>query len=359
MLEALIDSWGDGAVLFAGGFGVGLLFGACAQHSRFCLRAATIEFTGRRPGPRFAVWLIVFATAILSVQAGVMAGWIAPLETRQLGSPGSLSGALIGGLLFGVGMVLSRGCASRLLVLSATGNLRALVSGLIVTIVAQASLRGILSWPREALSGLWLVDPGPSRDLLTLAGAGPVAAVLLATVCLLAALAFARRTAVRRTEAAAAIGVGLAIALGWIFTFAMTRVSFEPLQPGSVTFTGPSADTLMGLINAPSLPLTFNVGLVPGVFTGSAIAALLTRTWQLTGFDGGASMLRYFAGACLMGFGAMLAGGCAVGAGVTGGSLFALTAWVALTAMWIGAVAANLIDRQVGETVASRTAHAQ
>jgi uncharacterized membrane protein YedE/YeeE len=55
-------------------------------------------------------------------------------------------------------------------------------------------------------------------------------------------------------------------------------------------------------------------------------------------------MRRYFAGAILMGFGAMLAGGCAVGAGVTGGAIFALTSWVALAAMWAGAVAAQRVE---------------
>ncbi len=48
-------------------------------------------------------------------------------------------------------------------------------------------------------------------------------------------------------------------------------------------------------------------------------------------------MTRYIAGAILMGFGAMLAGGCAVGAGMTGGSIFALTAWLTLAGMWAGA----------------------
>ena len=48
-------------------------------------------------------------------------------------------------MLFGVGMILCRGCASRVLVLSATGNVRALISGLIVTVAAQASLSGALS----------------------------------------------------------------------------------------------------------------------------------------------------------------------------------------------------------------------
>jgi uncharacterized membrane protein YedE/YeeE len=43
-----------------------------------------------------------------------------------------------------------------------------------------------------------------------------------------------------------------------------------------------------------------------------------------------------------MGFGSMLAGGCAVGAGVTGGAIFALTAWLSLVGMWVGA---GLTDR--------------
>jgi len=51
-----------------------------------------------------------------------------------------------------------------------------------------------------------------------------------------------------------------------------------------------------------------------------------------------------------MGFGSMLAGGCAVGAGMTGGSIFALTAWLALAGMWVGA---GLMDRWLAEPVES------
>lgn len=57
-------------------------------------------------------------------------------------------------------------------------------------------------------------------------------------------------------------------------------------------------------------------------------------------------MRRYLFGAVLMGFGAMLAGGCAVGAGVTGASVFALTAWLVLGGMWLGAGLTDvLVDR--------------
>lgn len=57
-------------------------------------------------------------------------------------------------------------------------------------------------------------------------------------------------------------------------------------------------------------------------------------------------MRRYLLGAVLMGFGAMLAGGCAVGAGVTGASIFALTVWLVLGGMWLGAGLTDLfVDR--------------
>jgi hypothetical protein len=65
----------------------------------------------------------------LAVQALVLAGGLDRGATRFIGQPGSVSGAIVGGLLFGAGMILTRGCASRLLILSANGNLRALLAG--------------------------------------------------------------------------------------------------------------------------------------------------------------------------------------------------------------------------------------
>jgi uncharacterized membrane protein YedE/YeeE len=344
MLEALSDRWGEAAVLFAGGLGVGLLFGAFAQHSRFCLRSATIEFSRLAFGPKLAVWLLAFAAAVTVCQWAILTGRLDIGGARQIAATGSISGALIGGLMFGVGMILARGCASRLLVLSATGNLRALLTGLVLTIVAQASLRGALSPAREALAGLWTVPGGSARDLLVLTGLGARGGLVLGLGLLVFAIALAVRGRVGLTRGVAAAGVGVAVALGWLFTHAMTQVSFEPLVAGSVSFTGPAADTLMGLVNERRLPLGFDVGLVPGVFAGAALMALVTREIRLQGFEGGPSMLRYLAGAVLMGFGAMLAGGCAVGAGVTGGAIFALTAWLALFAMWVGATVAHRID---------------
>lgn len=144
---------------------------------------------------------------------------------------------------------------------------------------------------------------------------------------------------------ASASGVGATVAFAWWATHWHSTWSFEPVSPQSVSFTGPSADTLMALINSPQIPMTFGIGLVPGVFAGSLIAALLTKQMKLEYFDKKSGMRRYLTGAVLMGFGSMLAGGCAVGAGVTGGAVLATTAWVALLSMWLGAgIAERFLD---------------
>ena len=110
----------------------------------------------------------------------------------------------------------------------------------------------------------------------------------------------------------------------------------------------------MGLINQPHLPLSFDVGLVPGVFLGSLLAALVTRQFKCQKFTEDSGVSRFFVGASLMGFGGMLAGGCAVGAGVTGGVVLVITAWVALFSMWIGAGFTDwLVDRKADEAKAA------
>ena len=343
MLDSLLEHWGDGAVLAAAGAMTGLVFGAMAQHSRFCLRAATVELAEGRFGPRLAIWLIAFSAAVLAVQGAIALGILDVSAARQLAATGSMSGAIIGGLMFGAGMILARGCASRLLVLSATGNLRALITGLVLTLVAQAALRGVLSPLREALAGLWLVDGGAERSIAALLGLSAPVMTGLAAVMLAAAFVFAYHRNVLQSHAFAAAGVGLAVGLGWLLTYTIAQVSFEAVPISSVTFTGPATDTLMGLVNAAELPLGFGVGLVPGVFIGAGVMALSQREWRIERFGPDTPMERYLAGAALMGFGSMLAGGCAVGAGMSGGAIFALTAWVALFCMWLGAMATHLL----------------
>ncbi len=347
-----IELHGDRVVLALGSAVIGMGFGFLAQRSRFCLRAAVIEFWHRRFGEKLSVWLLAFSAAVIGVQLLALAGLLDTGSARQIAARGSLSGALLGGLLFGAGMVLTRGCASRLLVLSANGNLRALLSGLIFAVSAQSALSGALSPLRAEISSWWMVEGGASRDLLARLGLGHEAGLAFGLVWFVAALYFIWRSRQRSVWMwVGGIGTGLMVPAAWGFSQWVARESFDPVQIQGLTFSGPSAEWLMRVVQWPAPPIGFEFGLMPGVFIGSLLGALLGRDWKLEGFKDGYSMRRYIAGAIFMGFGSMLAGGCAVGAGVTGGAIFALTAWITLLGMWVGA---GLTDRWIDGPVASQ-----
>jgi uncharacterized membrane protein YedE/YeeE len=327
------------------GFLCGGIFGVAAQRSAFCLRAATVEFARGNLGPRVAVWLLAFSTALVWVQAAELLGLFRAEDARMMAVTGSWSGAIIGGLIFGAGMVLARGCSGRLLVLAATGNLRSLVSGLVFAVVAQMSLHGWLAPGRQWLAGLWITPGGQNVDLLAVASMPRASGLVIGIAIAILAVALVLRNRLGLPAMVFASGVGFAVAVGWVLTFSLAQVAFDPVNVTSITFSGPSANTLMFFLTEHPL-LDFDIGLVPGVFVGAFLAAAMRGDLEFQGFDGESQMRRAMFGAVLMGFGAMLAGGCAIGAGVTGGSIFVATAWLALFCMWIGAGITDwLVDR--------------
>ena len=346
-LETLLGKFGEmGTITLAGGV-IGLLFGFFAHRSRFCMRSAVIEFARGTQEGKLTVWLFTFSTAVLLTQGLIVAGALDVRDARQLAARGSLSGAAIGGALFGAGMVLARGCSSRLLVLAAQGNLRALLSGLVFAVTAQSALSGLLSPLRLAVAGWWTVEGGSARDLLVLTGWGHTGGLLFGAVWLAAALFWGWRQRVRFWGWFGAVGVGVMVALAWLTTYKISRAAFDLVIPiQSLSFTGPAADTLMLVLSPPGQALKFDLGLVPGVALGAFISAALWRELKLEGFQGGQAMRRYIAGAVFMGFGGMLAGGCAVGAGVSGAAVFTMTSWVTLCAIWVSATLTDwLVDR--------------
>ena len=350
-LVTLVDQIGEAPTAALFGLITGITFGVAAQRSRFCLRAATVEFARGMMQDKVAVWLLTFSTAVVWVQAAQMFGLIDTTEARMMAVPGSWSGAIIGGLMFGAGMVLARGCSGRLLVLAATGNLRSVVSGLIFAVVAQMSLTGWLAPVRDQLAAMWITSGGRNMDLLTTLHLPDGSGLAFGLATALLALELSRRNQIGWQRLVFASGVGFAVAMGWAFTYALSLVAFEPVQIESATFTGPSANTLMFFLDRSSV-LEFDIGLVPGVVIGSFLAALFAGELKFQGFEGPTPMRNAMVGAALMGFGGMLAGGCAIGAGVTGGSIFAGTAWLALFCMWIGGMRMDLVMGGRGQPAA-------
>ena len=76
---------------------------------------------------------------------------------------------------------------------------------------------------------------------------------------------------------------------------------------------------------------------------------LLFRQFRIATFSepNTPSILRYTAGSVLMGFGGILAVGCTIGAGFTGGSVLALSSLIGLASMIAGAAVTDLVLQQI------------
>lgn len=345
-LANVADRLGDYPASALMGVFVGVLFGVAAQRSAFCLRAATVEFARGRLGPRMSVWLLTFSSAVVWVQVARLNDWFDPGEARMLAVTGSISGAIIGGLIFGAGMILARGCPGRLLVLAATGNLRSILSGLVFAVAAQMSLRGWMSETRSDLAALWTTPNGRNVEAIRWLHLPEWSGLALGVITALVALYLARRNRISAGILIFGAGVGVTVAIGYFLTYSLSRIAFEPITVTSLTFTGPSANTLMAMLE-PFKNWSFDLGMVPGVFLGSFLAATLVGELRFQTFESAGQTRRSITGAAMMGFGGMLAGGCSIGNGVSGSSIFALTAWIALIAMWVGGVMADwLIDQR-------------
>ena len=138
-----------------------------------------------------------------------------------------------------------------------------------------------------------------------------------------------------------AAAIGLLIPLGWIGTGFVLLDDFDPIPLQSLGFTGPMADTLFWTVAATSIPAGFGTGLAAGVIAGSGVAALAAGDFRWESLEGPRQTGRYLAGAVMMGMGGVLAGGCTVGAGLSGVSTASIAALLALAAMVASARAAG------------------
>lgn len=357
MLESLIERFGEPAVGLAAGVAFGLTFGVLAQRSRFCMRSAVIEVGRGSAGPSLALWLLAVGVAIAGVQGLILAGVVKPETIRMLNGSGSLSGAAIGGLLFGAGMVLARGCVSRLMVLSAAGNLRALVTGMLFVGFAYATMKGPLGEARATLASLWQVEGAGTLDVTRATGMGSAGALASGLVLIGLALVIGLRRGLGFGRAVSGLLIGAVAAGTYAFTAVLNGASFDPQPVRGLSFIAPAVNAVSGALALPGGRIDFDMGLVPGVLAGAFLAALFSRSLRIEWFASPRAALRYGIGAALMGFGGVLAGGCSMGNGVSGWAIYATGALAALGAMWLGAILTDaLVDRPApqvtGPTVA-------
>lgn len=364
-----MGEWQPAQLAVLGALAIGLLFGGVAQATAFCSSGAILDLVRSGDGSRLRAWVLAMAVAILSGQLLFGFEVVDPRKAIYLTAPFNLAGPVLGGLMFGIGMILAQGCAARNLVRLGGGNLRALIVVVMFAVAAYASMRGILAPSRVELERLTRIDlaaagvpeliagtlgiaPDQVRWVVTFGAAGALAAYCFASP--------AFRSSPRNIVAGLAIG--LLVTAGWYLTGALAQDEFNPTPPASLTFVAPLGDSLQYVMLFTGMGVTVGIALVGGVILGAFLTALARRQFQIEGFGDQGDFVRQLTGAVLMGVGGVLAMGCTVGQGLTGLSTMSLGS--VLAALSIGAggfLGARLLktSSSVAEKFGGRTSAVQ
>lgn len=349
--------------VLGGGFALGLAFGALASKTNFCTMGALSDVVNMGHWGRLRMWLLAVAVAVAGTTALSLTGAVDLPRAVALRPSLPWLSMLVGGLLFGVGMTLSGGCANKNLVRLGAGSIRSLVVLVFMGLSSYMALKGIFAqWRSRWLDpvalplGEWgWKDQGLATLVSRLTGLdGRMALMLTAAMCVLALLVFVFKDARFRAHPVhvlGGLGLGAVIVAGWYVTghlgfgenpdtletvyFATNSRTLE-----SLSFVAPVAYglELLSLWTDASLKPSFGIMAVLGVIAGSAAHALVSKRFRWEGFASLDDLRQQLAGAVLMGFGGVTALGCTVGQGLTGVSTLALGSLLAIGGIVAGSV---------------------
>ncbi len=343
-------------------FGLAVLLGALMQRTNFCTMGAIADIINMGDWSRMRMWVLAIGVAILGTQALAASGQI-DLNNSFYTAPNLLwLSTLVGGALFGFGMVLASGCGSKTLVRIGNGSLKSLIVFVVLGLFAYMTLRGVFGVLRVSTLDQAAITLANGQDLPRLVGGKAAEAVqqwrwIFGLGLGLAAIAFAAAGRDFRSSLdnwLGGIGVGLAIVGLWYISGHIGFVEEHPktLEAAwlatnsgrieSFTFVAPMAYTLelLMLWSDKSKIVTLAIASTLGMIVGSFVYSLASRQFRFEGFANTEDTANHLVGAALMGVGGVTALGCTVGQGLTGLSTLALGSMLAFIGICAGAILA-------------------
>ena len=338
------------------------LLGFVMRETRFCTVGAISDVVYLQDWARAKQWSLAVAVAMLGFTVLALTGEVKVEDALYASRRLLWLSSLVGGVLFGAGMVLASGCGARNLTRLGGGSLKAVVVLLVIAVTAFATLKGITAVARVRWLDSWAIELD-SLALLPDWLAGVAHWSLTATravlgfgvggLLLLLALLKKRGDERSLSMVLGGLGVGLCVTIAWWLSGHMGHVAEHPETLEQVyagtysgrieafSFVTPVAHTLDWLMffSDRNKVVTWGIASVAGMVLGSFIHALWRRDFQWQGFADHKDLARHLLGAVLMGIGGVTAMGCTVGQGISAISMLSLGSFVALAGIVLGAVA--------------------
>jgi uncharacterized membrane protein YedE/YeeE len=338
-------------------FVISLLVGMLIHRGHFCTMGAISDWVLMRDATRLRQWALAVAVAMAGFGLMAWLGWISPLSTIYATSQLPWLSALLGGGMFGIGMVLASGCSSKSLVRLAAGNLKSLVVLLAMAVSALAAMRGLTAvWRVQGLDKVAIDLPhGPFVGQwlsaywgLELRSGLAISAAVLSLLLVVWVVKDRRFHTALNWVTGAGLGL-LVVALWWVSGV----LGFVPEHPETLetvflathsgrmealSFTAPVGYWLDAFLyySDGSKRLTLGMVTVVGVLAGACLSALQQGSFRWEGFSHRADLVRHLFGGVLMGTGGVLAMGCTFGQGLSGLSTLSLGSMLSVLGIFAG-----------------------
>ncbi len=274
----------------------------------------------------FRSWLIALGIAIIGSNFIEDFGFLGDDGLRrQVFSP---IAAMVGGYLFGIGIVVAGGCGSGVLYKQGEGQFAALVATFGFATSLIATLHGPLQPVMKAIKS-YKVALGSGEDAITTPALWDFFGqsmmtkwtVIAVVIAIIIAVVIKGKPFSARAKKGWAWSVGGAV-IGLLVIVAWWASYYFGGQARGLSFSGPTVDFLMfgltGNSQAPFDPMfsLFGIGIltwsalyVVGVPIGAYMSAKGLKEFKLTAPRQADELVRVFIGGLVMGFGAIVAGG--------------------------------------------------
>ena len=317
----------------------GLLLGFVLQRGRFCVVGAYRDLLLAKDGRMFLATFIVIAIQSIGVFALKGTGVI---EIVDGGFP--WVGTILGGFIFGIGMVLAGGCATGTWYRAGEGMLGSWVALFGYMLGAAMTKYGVWKTAGDQLVSYRTTDTYIHETLHVSPWLLVVVLSLVVGILIVRELKKPKIPVFKMKPKKTGIAHVLfemrwhpfitAILVGLIAIAAWPLSEWTGRMFG-LGITTPSANILTFLITGQDGLIDWGTFLVLGIFIGSFLAAKGSGEfrWRLPDMK---TIRNNAAGGIMMGFGASVAGGCTIGNGIVNSALFAWQGWVAIVFFLLG-----------------------
>ena len=329
---------------------IGLAFGYALQRGRFCTNTGFRDILLVRDSTLFRAWALAVVIQLVGVTTLASLGLL-----PTTAPPFWWAANILGGLVFGVGMVLAGGCSSGTCYRVGEGLAGSLLALIAFGIGIVMMDRGALAPVQEALRASVVSVEGEAMTLANMFGLSAwwivVPIVLLTVIWFLRSGRSGYRSGGWEWQAAG-IALGLIATAAWLASTASGR-NF------GLSMTGPLR-TWFGVLFEGGAAIDWGSMLIVGLLLGALLSALANREWRWR-VPKGERLLQSSFGGLLMGLGAQLAGGCTIGHSLTGLSVLSVGSLVSTLSILLGAWAMAYWlfvrpSRKLAQTVTTRVA---